>query len=297
MTSSEVLHTLPIVVQPSIDVFRHSDGYPTHVRWWRVERPKGAVLYLHGIQSHGGWYETSGAKLAELGYTVLMPDRRGSGLNQRDRGHAESAERLIDDVRELLDALLAETDQAGAHIVGVSWGGKHAAAATPAMARWVKSLSLIAPGIFPRIDLPTMEKFRVAFSLANHRKRMFDVPLNDPRLFTGNPDRIRYVDQDPLRLMEVSATFLVASRRLDRLARKLAESTWRGSVHLLLAGRDRIIENDKTSEWLRGLPSPDRQITQYPDAHHTLEFESDPSAFHRDLCEWIDRRGAAGPVR
>ncbi len=278
------------MVQPSIEVFQHSDGYPAHVRWWRVEKPRGAVLYLHGIQSHGGWYETSGAMLAERGFTVLMPDRRGSGLNQQDRGHVESADRIIDDVRELLDALLRETNQPGAHLVGVSWGGKQAVAATPTMPRQVQSLILIAPGIFPRVDLPTTEKFRVAFSLVNHRKRMFDIPLNDPRLFTGNPDRIRYVEEDSLRLMQVSAMFLVASRRLDRQARKLADSSWRGPVHLFLAGRDQIIENDQTAAWLRGLPSPDRQITQYPDAHHTLEFESDTTAFFGDLCNWIDAR-------
>lgn len=276
--------------QASIEVFRHSDGYPAHVRWWRAARPRGAVLYLHGIQSHGGWYESSGAMLAERGLTVLMPDRRGSGLNEQDRGHCESAERSIDDVRELLDALLRETGQRSAHVVGVSWGGKLAAAATPAMPEQVRSLSLIAPGIYPKIDLPTMEKFRVAFSFVNNRKKLFDIPLNDPRLFTGNPDRIRYVDNDTLRLERVSAIFLVVSRQLDRRAWRLADSAWRGPVHLFLAGRDRIIENEPTSAWLRSLPSTDRQITQYPDAQHTIEFEPDPSIFFRDLCDWIDAR-------
>lgn len=277
----------------SIETFRLFDGYPARVRWWRPAKPRGAVLYLHGIQSHGGWYETSGSLLAERGLTVLMPDRRGSGLNQQERGHCDSAERSIADVRELLDALLRETGQAAAHVVGISWGGKLAAAATPAMQQKVQSLSLIAPGIFPRVDLPTMEKFRVAFSLVNHRKRLFDIPLNDPRLFTGDPERIRYVEEDALKLTQVSAVFLVASRQLDRRARRLAESPWRGPVHLFLAGRDRIIDNELTAAWLRALPSPDRQITQYPDAQHTLEFETNPSRYFKDLCDWIVERCAA----
>lgn len=277
----------------SIENFRHSDGYPASVRWWRPATPRGAVLYLHGIQSHGGWYETSGALLAERGLTVLMPDRRGSGLNQRERGHCESAERCVADVRELVDTLLRETGQDAAHIVGVSWGGKLAAAATPAMPRQVRSLSLVAPGIFPRVDLPTMEKFRVAISLVNHRKRLFDIPLNDPRLFTGEPERIRYVEGDALKLTQVSAVFLVSSRQLDRKARRLAESPWREPVHLFLAGRDRIIDNELTAAWLRALPSPDRQITQYPDAQHTLEFETDPSTYFKDLCNWIVERCGA----
>jgi acylglycerol lipase len=282
--------TLPSMTHVSVEQFRHSDGYPAQVRWWRAERPKGAVLYLHGIQSHGGWYETSASRLAERGLTVLMPDRRGSGLNEQDRGHGDSADRLIEDFRELVDALLREAAVRDVHIVGVSWGGKLAVAATPAMPQHARSLSLIAPGLFPRVDLPAMEKFRVGLSLVNNRRRLFDIPLNDPRLFTGNPDRIRYVEQDPLRLMQVSAAFLVASRQLDRKARQLADSSWTGPIHLFLAGRDRIIENERTSAWLRALPSIDRQITQYPDAQHTLEFESDPSSFFKDLCDWIAER-------
>ena len=43
-----------------------------------------------------------------------------------------------------------------------------------------------APGLFPRVDLTRVEKVRVALSLVNDRSRMYDIPLNVPRLFTAN---------------------------------------------------------------------------------------------------------------
>ena len=67
------------------------------------------MLYLHGIQSHGGWFEGSACYLAEKGLHVLLPDRRGSGLNEAERGHARSAGRLLQDVVETMAWLKGKT--------------------------------------------------------------------------------------------------------------------------------------------------------------------------------------------
>ncbi|MEK6644377.1 MAG: alpha/beta fold hydrolase [Planctomycetota bacterium] len=271
---------------PSIEIFRLSDGYSANARWWRPPNPRGAVLYFHGIQSHGGWYEASAARLADAGLTVLLPDRRGSGLNQLQRGHVDSVDRAIDDAADALHALLRETNQPAAHVVGISWGGKLAVCLAARHPAQVASLSLVAPGLFPRVDLTTAEKFRVGLSLINNPDHVFDIPLNDPTFFTANPDRIRYVNNDPLMLRQVTARFLLATRRMDRIVARFNRSGFTRSIHLLLAGHDRVIHNDPTRDWLRAFPNS--KLTDYPDAHHTLEFEPDPAPFFHDLTEWIN---------
>ncbi len=279
----------------TMETITYSDGYATAVRWWRPADARGAVLYFHGIQSHGGWYEASGAELAAQGLTVLMPDRRGSGHNTIERGHVSSAKQCLGDAGEALGSLLDETGLLAAHVVGVSWGGKLAVALADAAPKKVCSITLVAPGLFPKVDLTTGEKFRVAMAMMRNRDQAFDIPLNAARLFTANPDRINFVEQDSRKLTQVTAAFLLASRRLDRTVRRFGTSSWRGPIHLMLAGRDRIIHNDPTRRWLRDLPSPVRQITEYPDAQHTLEFEPDPSRFLADLTAWIADRCPAPP--
>ena len=276
--------------KPDVDSVTLPEGYRAKVRWWRPDKPQSAVLYFHGIQSHGGWYEESGSRLAAAGLSMLMPDRRGSGLNPPPRGHFASADQCMSDSRHLLDVLLKETGQRAGHVVGVSWGGKQAVLLAQQCPDKVKSLTLIAPGLFPRVDLTRSEKFRVAMSMINDRERMFDIPLNDPSLFTSNPQRARFVEEDGLKLTQVSASFLLASRKMDKEIRGFGQSSYRGPIHLFLAGRDRIIDNEPTRRWLRELPSEDRRITEYPDAKHTLEFETDPEPFFGDLVEWIVAR-------
>ncbi len=280
------------VTSPTIESIRLSDGYEVAVRWWLPDQPRGAILYLHGIESHGGWYEGSGSFLAERGWAILMPDRRGSGRNTVARGHADSPQRLLDDGVELVAALASRTGHAQPHFVGVSWGGKFAVAFAGTHPTRVASLSLIAPGLFPRIDLPLGEKVRVAWLLAADRSRPVPLPIHDATMFTMNPQRVSFANNDPLRLREATAPFLLGSRRLDRVAHKLSESTWRSPIHVMLAGRDRIIDNDRTRAFVRALPSPRRKISEYPDASHTLEFELDPLPFWNDLAAGLDEAAA-----
>ena len=65
--------------RPTLRTATASDGYQWHYRRYAPPaEPVGRVVFLHGIQSHGGWYVETAAALAERGYTVFLPDRRGS---------------------------------------------------------------------------------------------------------------------------------------------------------------------------------------------------------------------------
>src|SRR5439155_23987157 len=102
-----------------------SDGYPIHVATWPAEGPtRGRVVVIHGVQSHGGWYHGLGCTLGASGYETHFPDRRGSGANQRDRGHAPSARRLVADLAELLGLLRDRDPAPPIALAGISWGGK-----------------------------------------------------------------------------------------------------------------------------------------------------------------------------
>jgi len=281
---------------PEFILVRHSDGYPAAARWWpgtatrdpeaAVRNARGAVLYVHGIQSHGEWFETSGSRLAEAGFAVLMPDRRGSGRNQRDRGHAESAGRLLKDAAEWMDELRRRSGCDGVHVVGVSWGGKLALNLLREGRLPVASLALVAPGLFPIVDIPTAEKLRVGWSALANPRHLFDIPINEPEMFTATPRWLAYLRHDPLRLRQVTASFLFASRRLDRFTRTAHRH--RGvPVALFLAEHDRIIDNERTRRWFRELPWPSRRIIEYRNAHHTLEFEPPGCTFVDDLVSWV----------
>ncbi len=277
----------------------YSDGYEAQARYWPpAGAARGAVLYLHGIQSHGGWFEGSAGCLARGGFHVFLPDRRGSGLNHQERGHARSAGRLLQDVLEATAWLKGRTGLPGISLVGVSWGGKLAMVAALRQAEDIRRLVLVAPGLFPRVDLPVRQKIAVAAAALLRPMRRFAIPLNEPDLFTDNPARQAYIRDDPLRLRQVTARFLAASRMLDvQVAREAGQRDWPMPVTFLLAGKERIVDNERTRRLARGLRCRHLRVVEHPGASHTLEFEPDPQRYYEDLAAAVAQDEPPGSKR
>jgi alpha-beta hydrolase superfamily lysophospholipase len=277
-----------------------TDGYPIHVLTWPAEEPiRGRVVVLHGVQSHAGWYHGLGLRLAASGYEATFPDRRGSGSNPQDRGHAPSAGRLIDDLAELLHDLRGLEPKVPTTLAGISWGGKLAVIVAGRHPGLVDRLALICPGLHPRVGVPFREKLRITRAYLTDRRKTFPIPLSDPALFTDNPEGQAFIAADPLGLHAGTAGLLAASVFIDRMVRRIPSKV-RQPTLLMLAGQDRIVDNARTLEYFGKLASADRAVIEYPEAHHTLEFEPDPARYAEDLVGWLDGRDVpnlARPVR
>lgn len=265
-----------------------SDGYVLRGRLWTPRRnhPPHAIIYLHGIQSHGGWFEWSASLLAEHGCAVVLPDRRGSGLNEARRGDTPSWQRWLLDIDELVAWTQAEFRADSFDLVGISWGGKPALAWALRQPHRVGRLLLVGPGLFPAVDIGARERFRIVRSLLSGGKRSFAIPLNDPELFTDNPVGQDFIANDPLRLTRVTARFLWHSRRLDRHLLATADGTLRSETTLVLAGRDRIIRNPPTEAWLRRVAGEKARVVEFAEAAHTLEFAANPTQYRALLERW-----------
>lgn len=268
--------------------WRHSDGYEARGRVIApaAARSERAFLILHGIQSHGGWYEASARRLAENGALVVMPDRRGSGLNTAARGDAPSAERWFLDLNEVFDWCAAAHGITQLDIVGISWGGKLAVGWALRHPERVGRLLLITPGVFPAVGVSVARQMQIGWSVLRDPQRRFAIPLDDPRLFTENPARQEFIARDPLALGEATARFLYFSTRLDRRLRSLPRGGLAAPTTLLLAERDRIIRNAPTQAWTERICRQPPVIKNCSGAAHTLEFEADSATYERLLADW-----------
>lgn len=273
-------------ITPQIQSWKMSDGYELRGRVWPPRNPAaGVILYFHGIQSHGGWFEWSASLLGESGAGVLLVDRRGSGLNQVARGDAPSVERWLQDIDEYAAWAGREFGATRFPLVGVSWGGQLAAAWAARRPNIAGAVLLIAPGFFPAVDLSVLAKLGVGLALLAGGGRSFEIPLDDPALFTDNPAGRDYIQSDPIRLRRVTARFMWHSRQLNKLVRGLKAGALGSQVTLLLAGRERIIRNTITELLVRSICETAR-VVRFPDAAHTLEFEPNLSEFSAALRNW-----------
>jgi alpha-beta hydrolase superfamily lysophospholipase len=273
------------LAKPKILPWSGGDGYDGH--YYQHEppgTPKASIIALHGIQSHGEWYGTSCDALSAAGYAVSFMDRRGSGLCTTDRGDTPSFRQLLDDVAGLM-----KDRPRPRFLLGISWGGKLAVALQRRHPGLTDGLVLIAPGLCPMMLHPLRERLRIAAARFVSPRRRFSIPLNDPELFTANPERQQFLREDRLGLHEATARFMFENARLDIYLRFAARHVTM-PVLLLLAGRDRIIDNAATRKYVDRFATKDKTVIEYPDAHHTLEFEPGGPPFILDLLTWIGAR-------
>jgi alpha-beta hydrolase superfamily lysophospholipase len=271
--------------------FTASDGYTWKCRRYDPAGPsRGEIVALHGIQSHGGWYENSCSWLAGRGWGVSFLDRRGSGLNDAARGDCPGFRRLVDDVAEYLRSRPSQLRPVV--LLAISWGAKLATALQMRHPGLCDRLVLITPGFCPRVRPSLRERLRIAARRFVRPSALHPIPLNEPELFTANPERVRYIADDPLALRRATARLLFESARMD-LYLKVARRYVTVPTLVLLAGRDRIIDNERTRRFVRRFA--DVSLAEFRDANHTLEFEGGGPPFLDCLERWLYERIPPAP--
>lgn len=245
-----------------------------------------SIIYLHGIESHAGWFEETAYLLAERGYTVYALDRRGSGINRENRGfssgHIDSFQTLIDDVH----AFVGQVPRAGDRIVlaGLSWGGKLALACAIAHPRTIDEIVLMTPGFSAIVDLSLLQKIRLISTLPFRPMAPFDIPI-EAAMFTEDPEWLDQIERDPLRLRQATAKFLFESRKLDSwLDRRIDQNVV--PIILFLAGKDRIIDNEATVAFLGRGRQPKMLVHFYEDQTHSVQLDV-PERLVGHLDQWF----------
>jgi alpha-beta hydrolase superfamily lysophospholipase len=269
---------------PKIDFYTAAGGRRLALRTWGANpTAKARLVFLHGITSHGGWYTRSCEHLARAGFDVHFLDRRGSGLNVDEPGDVDRWSTWIEDVAGYLASL-----RGGPPIVlcGISWGGKLAAAVARRHARLIHALALVCPGLFSPHEPGVLKRMALAApGFARRQTRRVRIPLERPALFTNSPEWQDFIAHDPLSLRRVTWRFAREDRQLTRYARQAAPYLHMPLL-LVLAGRDRIVDNARTRAFFNRTGASYRMLIEYPSAAHTLEFEPDPEPYFADLANW-----------
>jgi alpha-beta hydrolase superfamily lysophospholipase len=268
--------------------FRTADDAELGLVSYRQQQARSSValVYLHGIESHAGWFETAARLLRDGGYDVFCLDRRGSGINRENRGfvsgHIDRFDTLLTDVKFFVRPLRQHYEHV--FLMGLSWGGKLALAYALTYPEDCGGLVLITPGLRALVDVDGPTKLRVFFANGLDPQLRVKIPIK-PEMFTVTPEHLAFIRQDPLRLTEATARFLFESRRLDQyIERRMSENEL--PILLFLAGKDRIIDNDGVQTLLRRGGQASLRIIEYADQTHSIQFDA-PQRMVADVVSWL----------
>jgi len=285
-------------VPPQIDRIDATDGISLVRRVWKGKSGMPVILFMHGIEGHGGWFENTASVLNGRGMTIYAVDRRGAGMNQRDRGNLNSYKDYLNDIEVSLRKITFDHVGHPIIIIAHCWGAK---AASLIVQRDYKPVGgelnlpiagivFIAPAIYSKVDYGMGTKFQIAYNTllggdaGGHRK--WPLPL-EVDMFTDNPTFQGYLKRDAMRLTEVTASMLVETLKISKLAEKAAGQIDM-PVLMLQGGSDRIVDVEKLQAWYGKIPSQTKDMRIFPDSQHCLDFDEKWfKEYTHVLSEWI----------
>lgn len=275
----------PLSEHPSTtDLGATRDGLTQLRRRWATERPRAAMLLVHGIGEHSGRYEHVGAFFAAGGIDVLAFDNRGFGQSGGRRAHVDRFEQFLDDVEDLL----AERRKLSVPtvLVGHSLGGLIVASYLAAARPRPDLAVLSAPAL--GADVPRWQR-TAAPVLGRVVPTLFVPAAIDGDLLSRDPAVGERYKVDPLVIggstaglgREVLAAMVRTTAALDRIT---------VPTYVVHGSGDRLVP-PSASEAFEALPNATRRL--WDDLRHECFNEPERDEVLADVGAWLDQRLAA----
>ena len=260
-------------------------GVTIPLRYWRGEPGRGAVVYVHGLMSHSGWFSMTGDWLNERACTCAAPDRRGSGRSTAPRGHVKHYDELVEDIGAVIDWVRETHPGSNVHLAGQCFGALPVLCYAARHPKTLATLTLLSPGLKTTADLTLAQKLLVG--LLSYATPTYPLPVPvKPEHFTCIPGALEDIRNDEDNLSHATVRLYMQTplmrREIARSASRIVTPTF-----LALAGRDGVCDNEAALAFHERLPCPDKERRVYEDSLHSLEHDTKRRAFLEDWLAWI----------
>ncbi|HEY0824498.1 MAG TPA: alpha/beta hydrolase [Ramlibacter sp.] len=275
--------------ESTLSTFTASDGENLAVQDWHLPeglRPRGCVLLVHGLGEHAGRYDPLARVLNGWGFSVRSYDQYGHGESDGPRGGLPHANRMLDDLADLVESARVRNPGLPLVLLGHSMGGLLAASFVARTLMAVDALVLSSPALATRLS--PMQKMLMAV-----------VPRIAPNLTVSNGLDPKYLSHDPRVVQAYMNDPRVHDRISGRLARFIAEEgelvrsrapSWKVPTLLMYAGDDHMV--DPTGSQLFAAQAPRQHVTArcFEDLYHEIFNERESQPVYDCLRQWLAER-------
>jgi alpha-beta hydrolase superfamily lysophospholipase len=262
-----------------------ADGHRIFCRTLVPEKARAALLLLHGVGEHSGFFERAIDALAAAGVAVYAPDHRGHGHSGGLAGDVEGLEKLLDDAALVQLELQRAVPQRPLFVFGHSFGGQLAVlyalrhqqelaglvlcAALVLVPSYISSgmvqLSRIIGRLLPRLPVQGFD-----YERTTRDPRAVELMRRDPLYYKG---KIR---------AGTGAVMLAGMRQATRRLEEL-----RLPLLILHGAKDETVELVCSRTIAERAASGDKTLRVYPDAMHHLILEPERDEVLKLIADWI----------
>ena len=267
------------------------DGTNLVVVDWPLDKGpvRGVVLVVHGLGEHAWRYDRMAERLNSWGFVVRAYDQYGHGESMGPRGALPSANRLLEDLAEVVDETRARMNaKTPLIILGHSLGGLVAGRFVSLRMRSIQALIMSSPVLDPGLN--TFQKLLLAV-----------LPRIAPDLRISNGLNPEFLSHDPSVVSAYKADPLVHDRICARLAVFIAKNgpatiasapSWSVPTLLLYAGADKLVNPAGSRAFALAAPKDVVTAQCFQALFHEIFNELGPQREHvfEALKRWLDAR-------
>lgn len=256
---------------------------------WLPERPRAAVVLVHGLGEHSGRYAHVAEALGASGCAVYALDHRGHGKSEGPRALIDRFANAVADIDQLVD--LARREQRGkpVFLLGHSMGG--ALALSYALKHDEKIAALILSGPAVALDgaPPLMKPLARMLSVIAPKLGVFKV---DPALVSRDAATVADYVSDPL-----NAHGKAPARTIGEIVNfvdwlPMALSLLKLPLLAMHGGQDKLAGVSGSEMVYARAGSTDKTLKIYDELYHEIfnELPPDRARVLQDLKDWIEAR-------
>lgn len=266
------------------------DGLKLYLQAWMPEKPRAAILIVHGLGEHSSRYAHLAKKLVDKDIAVFTFDGRGHGKSclPKPDAYFSNFEDYLKDIDALFRKVKAYVPNTPAFIFGHSMGGGLVASYVIKYQPEAKGIVLSAAALKPADDV---SKLLIAVSsLVSKIAPKLKVLKLDSSKVSHDPEEVRKYDEDPLNYHEA-----IPARTGYELLRMMKEiedksSQFKLPVLLLHGTGDKLTNPKGSEEFYSKISSKDKSFNMYPGLFHELINEFEKEEIMADILKWIEER-------
>ena len=269
--------------------FKGHRGLLLYYQAWRVERPKGVLVFVHGLGEHSSRYQNPISFFTQQGYTCYAYDHQGHGRSEGQKGYAPTLKSFSEDLKLFLKLVSKREKKKGFILIGHSLGGQivlnYAVQYGTQNGKNLKGLITSSPNI--KVSSVPQAKVIAAKLGTWLLPRLPLANEVDPKMLSHDRKVVRAYISDPLIYRKITfrlaAEILTNQGKMDTLAKQ-----FKIPCLLLHGGGDTVCDPQGTKRFYELIPIKDKKLKIYEGLYHEIFNEFGKEEVFQDMENWIE---------
>lgn len=251
--------------------------------WGNASNARAAILLVHGLGAHSGWFEAFASRLQQHNVFVLSYDQVGFGKRRNES--FTSRQQWLDDVKVSFEYLQGCVGNIPVYVMGNSMGAVVALRAAPQLQP--SGIALFSPGFdgHPKTFSIPYKLKAVALALAAPQTEL-TLPYTVSDITSSIKVR-EWLLEDPDRRFSVTAKMGLELLKLTIDTRAQAKVV-PCPVFMATAQIEKIVDNSVSNKVFDQLEAPSKKRLHFQESWHDLMFDPFIDQLTGSVAQWME---------